>query len=493
MQPLTPSAPKAKLTWNYGKPPRASQQQALDWLVEAEQPLLSISAPVGAGKSAIAASLASSRTGVVLVPQKMLQDQYLRDWPEAALLKGAANYQCKGADNCRIGAKLSRVKNCRRTEPCAFTSAKASFLASRFGITNYACYFATSLHDPNFAPEQRYLVCDEAHNLDGALVGAATMTVVDEQWTRATRTAFAPPLTVSQAQIQLRALVAGIKALIDSLGERVGRAELELVELSDMAQLTLESIESGDTPWVVCRERRRWSLKPLSSAPLYQRFLSGQEVLLMSATPPPKSLTKAWCRDAGELELEHSFPLSNRKVRFMPVASLNRNNLEQMLPKLLQRVRRILDHHAEDKGIIHCNSYALCQELLKLNDPRLLVQDSTNRQAILELHHASERPTVLVSPSMTEGIDLHDDLGRFNVILKVPYPSLGDAWVKARFELDKEWYAWCAARDSIQASGRTTRHEQDWSVTYILDGAFGSLHDRHPHLFPAWFTRSITD
>jgi Rad3-related DNA helicase len=54
------------------------------------------------------------------------------------------------------------------------------------------------------------------------------------------------------------------------------------------------------------------------------------------------------------------------------------------------------------------------------------------RQAALEEHLMRPEPTVLLTPSMTEGLDLVDDLARWQVICKLPYPYLGDPQVAAR-------------------------------------------------------------
>ena len=41
---------------------------------------------------------------------------------------------------------------------------------------------------------------------------------------------------------------------------------------------------------------------------------------------------------------------------------------------------------------------------------------------------------------MAEGIDLKDDLSRFQIITKVPYPNLGDERIKIRCNKDYIWY-----------------------------------------------------
>jgi ATP-dependent DNA helicase DinG len=47
---------------------------------------------------------------------------------------------------------------------------------------------------------------------------------------------------------------------------------------------------------------------------------------------------------------------------------------------------------------------------------------------------------VLISPSLHLELDLKDDLSRFQVIVKVPYPDRSDKWIEAKSERDQEWY-----------------------------------------------------
>jgi Rad3-related DNA helicase len=92
---------------------------------------------------------------------------------------------------------------------------------------------------------------------------------------------------------------------------------------------------------------------------------------------------------------------------------------------------------------------------------------------------------------MTEGLDLKDHLGRFQIITKVPYPYMGDKVVQARMKKNPGWYAYKTLLTLIQAYGRATRSETDSSVTYILDGAFDRLISGSKKVLPKWFVEAI--
>lgn len=123
---------------------------------------------------------------------------------------------------------------------------------------------------------------------------------------------------------------------------------------------------------------------------------------------------------------------------------------------------------------------------------RLLFPKKANdRKHLLQHHLTSSEPTVLVSPSMTEGFSLDDEAARWQIIAKVAYPYLGDRQIKAKEQRDPEWYAMQAAMTAIQAAGRIVRSDTDWGATYILDSDFEGLINRHPEFFPLWFTSAF--
>ena len=97
---------------------------------------------------------------------------------------------------------------------------------------------------------------------------------------------------------------------------------------------------------------------------------------------------------------------------------------------------------------------------------------------VIDKHIDSNEPTVLISPSLHLGLDLKDDLSRFQILVKVPYGNLGDRWIIARYNRPggKEWYSWISALHLVQAYGRSVRSETDWAHTYVLDSGVLSIY-----------------
>ena len=71
---------------------------------------------------------------------------------------------------------------------------------------------------------------------------------------------------------------------------------------------------------------------------------------------------------------------------------------------------------------------------------------------------------------MIFGVDLKDDLARFQIIVKAAFLPLGDNRIKRLFDEDKDWYTNQMLINLVQACGRGVRSKDDHCVTYILDG-----------------------
>ena len=86
--------------------------------------------------------------------------------------------------------------------------------------------------------------------------------------------------------------------------------------------------------------------------------------------------------------------------------------------------------------------------------------------------------------SLWEGVDLKDDLSRFQIIAKVPYPNSTENWVKKKMNLFPFWYRSVAMTKLLQGTGRSVRNMQDWAKTYMLDSNIEHMLLHNKHLVP---------
>lgn len=491
--------------------------------------VLLIEAPPGLGKSHVAMTLARwSGDAYLLTSQKLLQDQYEREFgADLALVKGRDNYPCERLPGAFVPTSRGL---CRRSRGpvcgCPYVRAKQAALNAPVFCTNTA-YFATLRHwHAEQLRRRRLLIVDEAHNLEGQLVGVFTVRFTHEEmcdW-------FDGPLPRLPGADDYRALLAGHverlegrRASIDRRLEALRppelpaelvlempptREELDLLEQRDQLDGALARVafflESEDREWITRYPEHagaELALVPLTVGSMARELMGeSAEVTVLSSAYLGHRAVLAECFGLEEADVRvfatgSPFALEQRPIVYRPVGALSHATQARLEPALFAEVATILAAHSDDKGLVHVPSYAAGRRLvhdLQARAPResrrlLWIDAPGDKSGALQLHRASAMPTVLVSPSLREGIDLPDNQLRFQVLTKLPYPDLGDPWTAARCQRDGRWYAVETAKALLQAYGRSCRHAGDHGVTYVLDGQFARFLQRYRVLLPDWF------
>ena len=119
----------------------------------------------------------------------------------------------------------------------------------------------------------------------------------------------------------------------------------------------------------------------------------------------------------------------------------------------------------------------------------LWVERGADKTKILQKHAKTDKDTVLVSPSMLEGVDLKDDLARFQIMLKLPYARLDD-YTKKMMKIYEGYYEADVIMNIMQSYGRAIRTESDHAIFYILDGAFSRLL-KNKKAMPTYLTEAL--
>jgi Rad3-related DNA helicase len=501
---------------------RAGQREALDAARDAfaeGRRVVVIEAPTGSGKSALAITLArEARSAYLLTAQKVLQEQYQRDFSDLALLKGRANYACEvapthaGAAPCMIGRTFPEC------EACSYFRAKARAMAAPRALLNYA-YF---LHELNYAGAfgpRELLVLDEAHNVEGMLMGFVQAHISDAQLARVGIPLRLPGFPESDALFDFADdLPAYLHERAASLDGELQRGELPVdlqLEVTRNRQWLdntarrlnwLQSSRDDDVPWVVEHHLDAHgaavTFKPVVVAPFAHEllFAHAERTLLLSATVLDAGTFLRGIgvapEEAAVITVASTFPAARRPLVLRPVARLTRHQLERELPRLSHEVAEILRDHDGEKGVVHAHSYRIAQAIYRALPADLRARvithhDASGRDAALEAHLNRPEPTALLSPSMTEGLDLVGDLARWQVICKLPYPYLGDPQIAARRASEPGWYEWRTCLTLVQAYGRAVRSEDDHAVTYLLDADAPSFLTRQQARLPGWFREAI--
>jgi Rad3-related DNA helicase len=192
--------------------------------------------------------------------------------------------------------------------------------------------------------------------------------------------------------------------------------------------------------------------------------------------------------DEGEYEgfrLQSTFDFTKSPIYIVKSGYLNYKNFDKVIDKILMDTIKIAEseQHRDQKGIIHTSTFKISLLLqtkivkgLVPNYNRYLFYENTaEKERNIELiKNSIDIPYVIVGPSLYEGIDLKDDQGRFNILMKVPYSALS-GYTKEKSDRYPFWYRRNTIEKIIQAIGRTNRSVNDYSSVYLLDSCFDNL------------------
>ena len=525
--------------------PRKEQVQAIEAALEAflknDKKFFILEAGTGVGKSAIGLTIARilnsqlshseefGRGSYFLTTQKVLQEQYENDFgrPNGNMVSvySSKNYQCEfhKKNDCRTSQQMLRTeekssrffKKC--TSDCLYKREKKLFLDSPESVTNFPYFIMESTYSGKITP-RNFLVVDEAHNAESVLTKFVEISVsqyfcekvVKSKWPeKITPVAFYKWLRdVYNPKLQKQILY--FEQQLESMGLKSKVQDLAAIALkydmlkSHSNKLTLFLEDYSSENWVMEigeTEKRgyvRVTYRAIDVSKYAESYLfrMGRKVLLMSATIlNAKGYAKSMGiaeDDYDSISIASPFPVENRPIIHADIGSFSAKVIDLTLPRAKDAIKAILAEHKGEKGVIHCHTYKIANYLKKaLRSKRILTHNSDNRDEILHKHITSKEPTVLLTPSMTEGVDLKGDASRFQIIVKVPYPYLGDPIIRKRMNKNDKWYSMQTAMTIVQAYGRSVRSMDDNAITYILDSDWKRFYRDNKDVFPAGFDECL--
>ena len=261
----------------------------------------------------------------------------------------------------------------------------------------------------------------------------------------------------------------------------------------------VRSSVSSDVEFVYHSDDTGIYLKPYSAKPymepLWEMF---DYILLSSATFFDVEL---YLSDLGLdkykwklIDVPSSFDPQKGPIVSASNIYLNRKNFSTTTPKVIEKVDEIMDHHPDEKGMIHCFSSTYRSAIMNGSErkERLVTHDSFNRNEVLkDFTSSTEGNKVLVSVNMGEEVDLKDDIARFQIIVKAPFLPLGDPWIALHRERSERWYKSQTIIELMQMAGRVVRSKEDHGITYIIDKNAWNLLEQNRNLLPSWFVQRM--
>lgn len=195
------------------------------------------------------------------------------------------------------------------------------------------------------------------------------------------------------------------------------------------------------------------------------------------------------------ISIPSTFEFNNSPIFYVPDYKLSYKEKEASLPKVIELVTATARMYTGRRGIIQTGSYKFAQDVYNRvpSDVRkrlVLYNNSTEKNESIDFFKNC-KDKILVGPSLIEGLNFSDDLCRFQIIMKIPYPSLADKFINRKREISQKWYSDETAISILQGVGRGIRHEKDWCVTFIFDGCFSYLAQSSWDMFPDEFKSRI--
>lgn len=531
--------------------PRKEQRKAIEFalkeFIESDKRFVIIEAGTGVGKSAIGLTLARCLQKEIqdsekyepgsyfLTTQKILQKQYEKDFGgakgEMKSIYSSSNYKCRfyNSNDCRTTLEMMRSMD-PASNPglfkccgggCNYKQSKIKFLKSEESVTNFPYFLTEATYSGGITP-RKVLVVDEAHNVENVLSSFIEISVsqffcekiVKAKWPdKITNVNFVKWLRNIYFP-KLQSQIMHFEQQIDNLGIDNNK----LKELSTLATKydLLKGHSSKIEKFLKNYDKDNWIMEKqetekrgyvkvvyravdISNYAEEYLFRLGQKVIMMSATILNAD---AYAESLGLKKEEYSaislpspFPRENRPIISAQIGLMSSREIDKTLPQLKKAVEAILNEHKGQKGIIHTHTYKIANYLRdNIKGPlkkRILTHNSKDRDEVLKKHMTSKKDTVLISPSMTEGVDLKGDLSKFQIICKVPYPWLGDPIVKKRMYKFPDWYPLQTAMTVVQSVGRSIRNNKDTAVTYILDSDWERFYRKNKKIFSEDFRQLL--
>ena len=468
-------------------------------------------------------------------------------------VKGLDNYEC--VDNlekvsmgtCKIRRKIPRKMYCYGE--CPYYQARDKASHSKTSMLNYA-YWLTMMNEVNpkmdpsrqIFPVRDFLVCDEAHKIMDIIQGIYSPRFSEKTLEKLEKlTDFFTLHKVSDLHSEFNSIKNQIKFLEDEENQdkllgHISRIALDLGYFKNPISLLKKRVASeySEKPpkewrralylsdWVndfrdqlesyvhIINETstrnivKNPGLEEITFNCLEEKYLMHKYFyphtgfkILMSATfsDPSEYLKGIALNSAKYIKLPNLFSFEKSPIYFYNTHRMSYKHIESNLPWLINKVNIIISNHKGESGLIHSVSYKLSMDIFSgltpENRKRVLIYNGTEEKRNFLEDLKKSKDKVIIGPSLLEGLDMKDDFSRFMIFAKTPYPSLSDRFIKTKMKINPGWYQWKTSLNVIQGIGRGVRHENDYCITYYLDGTLSDLIHYNRNLFPIEFIERL--
>jgi len=416
---------------------------------------------------------------------------------------------------CKFKPTIKQVEeNIQDSQSCHYYLQKYDALVSKHSLWNYHAFFTIMKFNKKLFEDylgRKVTVFDEAHKIEDQIIQFVGFDIFSGQVDECNLDSGKYDFTDLDSMIQLTDDMAYSYAkkikdikespafqkdpdyeLIVGLERRYDRsAQAKIDIMSDKDNFVV-----NDPVKDLNGNFRTISVKPIDVSKFANTFFETDYQIFMSATIDKSN----FCENMG-LEKEDvafvdtpksPFPIEHRTIELLNIRRLSYGSTEEDELEVIKTIDRILDEHSNERGLILTSSIPRCQKILRHLSPkntrRVRICHSKNKdgksQDEVISEHASDPTGVLLSSSLWEGVDLKDDLSRFQIIAKVPYPNYTEKRTRAKMNKFPSWYTSQTLTKLLQGFGRSIRSDDDWAKTYVLDTAANNVFFKAQQMIP---------
>jgi len=481
---------------------------------------ITISAPVGSGKSAIAYAImnyfkSQGKSSIYMSPLNILVDQIDNSgFNDVVTLKGRKHYDCiAGEKDCSVGLCKRDMctkfhneehRKCGKLQSgqcngcicwnCIYKARRAAFMGSKIANTNFTMFMNHQDNNPEI------IIIDECDQIEQSIRNIKSITI-DECY----------PSDDFNEHIDF--LKQYINVLMDQAKNltiqfntysvsKLKKEKERLEALADKLFRMIEDYKDHGEVWCITENKIKHTLcyEPVTVERFLTPLLKNKTVIMMSATPPDFP-------DYEKIIVGSPFPIEVRQWEYKPQGRMSMRYRDETIPGVA-RFLSIL----KGKTIVQCVSYKIANnikgELLKLGiNPLLQTRDNipefdgehTRYDIVDAFIKSKDRDKIVLLVKMDRGVDFWQSDIINNVITGLPYPNPIEPLTVAKNKLlGKEWQNKQMARDIQQMMGRIFRNESMGEYNgklipkrgYIVDSNFGYWYRRNKDHFEEWFTES---
>lgn len=416
---------------------------------------------------------------------------------------------------CKFKPTIKQVEdNTHDSQSCHYYLQKYDALVSKHSLWNYHAFFQIMKFNKKLFEDyldRKVSVFDEAHKIEDQIIQFIGFDIFSGQVDECNLNPDKYDFTDLDSMIQLTDDIAysyakKIKDIKESPAFE-NNPDYELItrlerRFDKAAQAKIDILSDKDNFVVndpikdLNGNFRTISVKPIDVSKFANTFFETEYQIFMSATIDKAS----FCENMGLKKdavafvdsQKSPFPIEHRKIDLLNILRLSYGSTEEDEIEVIKTIDRILDEHSNEKGLILTSSIPRCQKILRYLSPkntrRIRICHSRNKDGKTQdeviSEHANDPTGVLLSSSLWEGVDLKDDLSRFQIIAKVPYPNYTEKRTKAKMDKFPLWYTSQTLTKLLQGFGRSIRSEDDWAKTYVLDTAVNNVFFKAQSMIP---------